>query len=525
MEAHANSTPTDSRFKRYLAGVGTGYVRMFAHVAVGLWLTPFTLRYLDREQYAIFSIILNLLTWLGLLDLGITAGLRIQAARLTGAPDKDRLNALASTAFFAQNVIVLAVTLVGIAMAFWFPSFFDVRPDLQTQTMWVVLLTVIGAAVTVGTQSFSALLIAHQQMHVDNIFGLLLIAIRTVLTVVLLKLGWGLYSLAIAHLAAKVVTGALAAIRTFRLIPGLQIKWSLASMDTMKGTISLGVWFTLGSLAAIVIDNMDSSIAAKLLTVETVTGLTLTGRFYELVGGMVWTVTETARPMLGQMLGANKNDEALTTYRQLFAISTSLAVVVALAVWAGNGCFVQKWVGEINYAGPLVDLALAFCVITHIWNMPNRVVLSANLHLRGQCMVRLLEGAVKLGCAIWFGKMWGLVGIVAATTISSLLTSMWLLPYLTARMFKRSFAKFIWEEASRVALLLVIILPLAYICRNLAYSIGGYPGAIVGSSLTGLCGLGLIWFLVLDKTARSYVPVRRICQKILPIRALAGTRA
>src|SRR4051812_20847847 len=102
-----------SRFHRYLAGLGTGYVRLFAHVLVGLWLTPFTLRYLDREEYAILSLTLRVLMWIGLLDFQITAGLRIQAARLIGESERDKLNRLASTAFFTQNVIVLLVLLLG----------------------------------------------------------------------------------------------------------------------------------------------------------------------------------------------------------------------------------------------------------------------------------------------------------------------------------------------------------------------------------------------------------------------------
>lgn len=44
-----------SRTRNYLAGLLTGYTVTFVTVAVGLWLTSFTLRFLDREEYAIFK--------------------------------------------------------------------------------------------------------------------------------------------------------------------------------------------------------------------------------------------------------------------------------------------------------------------------------------------------------------------------------------------------------------------------------------------------------------------------------------
>ncbi len=489
--------------QRYLAGVGTSYVRMFANVLVGLWLTPFTLRYLDREQFAIFSLILSLLVWLGLLDFGITAGLRIQAARLAGGPDADKLNRLASTAFFAQNLIVLAIMVAGTGLALAFPHFFEVRPELQREAMFVCLLLVLGVGLSIGTQTFSALLIAHQQIHIDNLIGLLQTAIRTVVTVVMLYLGWGLYSLAIAHLASKIITAVLAVVRTFRLLPGLRISYRLVSWDTMSGTASLGVWFTLGSLAAILIDSLNSTVTAKVLSVETVASLTLTSRFYELVGSLVVALAETARPLLGQMLGQNQNAEALTAYRRLFSISTSLAVVAALSVWSGNACFVRRWVGAANYAGTGADLVLAFSVLTFNWIMPNRAILAANLELRAQSLTRIVEGALNVTLAVWLGKQFGLVGILLGGLLAALLTSMWILPLLTARMFHRSFLRFLWEDAARSLGVLALLFPIAWIARGCALSVGGYAGAIVGATLTGLCGLGWFWFLILDAPLRT----------------------
>ncbi len=112
------------RLKNYIAGIGTGSFRMLLQVVVGLWLTPFILRYLDRQEFGIFSLTLEVLTWLTLLDIGITAGLRAQAARFDNRTEQEKINRLASTAFFAQNFIVCVVFVGGLALAYFFPHFF-----------------------------------------------------------------------------------------------------------------------------------------------------------------------------------------------------------------------------------------------------------------------------------------------------------------------------------------------------------------------------------------------------------------
>ncbi len=255
-----------SRTRNYLAGLLTGYAATLVMVAVGLWLTPFTLRFLDREEYAIFVLTGDIVMWLNLLDLGITAGLNVQAAQLTGRPDQDRLNRLASTAFFAQLVVVGMVIVAGAGLVLAFPSFFHVRPDLQTQAMQVVALLVVSSALGLGTQTFSGLLVAHQQIHIDNLIRLGLIGIRTALTVLLLLAGWKLLSLAVASVAATGITAVFAFFRCFRTVPALTIRYRLISWEMLRSLGGLGIWFSLGGLAGIVIQGLDRIVAARLIS-------------------------------------------------------------------------------------------------------------------------------------------------------------------------------------------------------------------------------------------------------------------
>jgi len=512
---------SNSRVHNYVRGLGTGYVRMFVQVLVGLWLVPFTLQYLDRERFAIFSLTLGILGWLSLLDFGITGGLRVQVARLTGRPNPDELNRLVSSAFFTQCAVVGAVLVVGGGIALGFSHFFEVRPDLFHEAQIVFLIAVVGAAMSVAGQTFSALLIAHQQAHVDNMISLLLVAIRTVLTVVLLKLGWGLYSLAVAHVAARLVTAVLAVIRTYRVIPGLRIRYSLASWETLRGLANVGIWFTLGSIAGMAIDSLDSLVTAKVVSIATVTTLALTSRLYEFVGALVFVITDTARPMLGQLFGENKLEDAQKTYRHLVALSTGSAVVFALAVWAANCAFVTQWVGAANYGGSVVDTILALNLIMHMWVMPNRAVLSANLVVRPQTLARLVEGGVNLGLSIWFGYHWGLQGVLVATFISGCLTTVWYLPYLTSQQFQCSFLKVIWKDSAPILLLFVLLVPVAILGRYLAVNVMGFLGAFVGLAFTGAAGMALMWVVVCDASLRARLPLRKLlAEKILgPLRA------
>jgi O-antigen/teichoic acid export membrane protein len=494
---------TGTRTRNYLAGLFSGYVYTLATVAIGLWLTPFTLRFLDREQYAIFALTGDMLIWLGLLDLGITAGLRVHAAQLTGKPDNERLSRLVSTAVFCQSGVVVLVLLVGAALSVGFPHFFSVRPDLQSDATWVMLLMVAGTSMSLGTQTFSALLVAHQQQHIDYAILLLMLIVRTALAVIFLVLGWGLFSLVVANLVARGSTAMLAVARTYRLLPQLQIRRRYVSWNVTRELGTLGVWFTLGTLAGIVINYLDNIVTAKVLSIDMVTTLVLTARLYSLFGGVLAQITDTARPMLGQMFGERKMHEVQRHYRHLVTLSTGIAIVVAASLWAGNGSFVTKWVGLENYGGFWLDFALALNLIVHQWVLPNRAVLSAGMVVRQPVTIRIVEGVLNLIVSVALAQYLGIVGIALGTAIAGVLTSCWYMPLLTARMFNTSFIGLLRDDLRRLLPLLLLVMPLSYGCRILADTISGFPGAVVGMVIAGVGGIGIMWGVSMDKDLRK----------------------
>jgi O-antigen/teichoic acid export membrane protein len=322
---------------------------------------------------------------------------------------------------------------------------------------------------------------------------------------VLLKKGWGLYSLAAANLAATLITSMMAVWRTYRLLPGLQIRWVLSSWDVLKSLGSLGIWFSLGGLAGIVITSLDRVVAAKLISVETVTTLSLTGRVYALFAGLLDQITNTARPMLGQMLGQQKIAEAHRVYRHLFRLSTGFAVIAAFSLWAGNEPFVIRWVGAQNFGGSMLSVALALNLIVNSWVLPNRAVLSSALVARPQTLSRIVEAVINLGLSVLLGHYIGLIGIILGTAIAGILTSTWYLPLLTARLFGRSGFKFMREDALPILAVGACILPVAWLMQLAGKHIGGFLGAGVASGLTGLAGFGLVWWIALDRRFRDSV--------------------
>ncbi|MDQ3254905.1 MAG: MATE family efflux transporter [Acidobacteriota bacterium] len=500
---HPNSAPTRSRTANYFAGLLTGYAVAATAIIISLWLTPFTLRFLDREEYAVFAFTNDIWLWLFLFDFGTTAGLRTQVAQLTGLPDTERLNRLVSTSFFAQLALALGVLVAGMALAMLFPSLLGVRPDLREQATVVVALLAVGASFSLGTRTFSVLLTAHQQIHIDNLIQLALLVVRTVLITLLLAAGWKLYALSVAGLIVFMVGALLAFVRCRTTLPGLAIRFDLFSWDTLRSDIkSHALWFGVVNLAAVVVYNMDRAVAARVISFESVTTWTLTGQAYSLAGVLMMQMTSTALPGLGQLIGKGDTEAAFATYLRLVVLCTGVSMVAALSLWAGNGAFVAWWVGAKLYGGTWLDAALALNLVVAAWTLSNRTMLTAMIMARPLALSRTVEATVNLGLSVLLAQRVGLMGIAVGTAIAGLLTSCWYMPRLVLRRFRHSFSELLRHALAPLALLALILLPAAWWMRFITEG-RGIGGALLAMCAVSALGFVLLWAFVFDADMRA----------------------
>lgn len=492
-----------SRTSKYIAGISTGYLTTVAGIVVSLALTPFILRYLDAEAYGIFTLGTNVIMFLTLIDIGVAAGINVHLAQNVGRIDAEEISRYASSGFFFQLLIVFMVIIGGLVLSILFPTFFEVPENLTVEATWMVLILASSVALSLAVQPFSSILIAHQLVYVDNFIRLLLLFLRTAITIALISNGFGILSMAIANLAATGITAVLSVWRAYRLVNGLQISYRLISPEIIRSAGSTGIWFSIGGIAGLVIQSVDNTIAGKLVSLESVTTLAITGKVYFLSQGLLYQLTNVARPMMGQLIGQGKKDQALKAYRQLFAVSTGLAIIACATLWSINGVFVASWVGEQHYGGIWLDLAFALNLLVNVWIMPNRATLSAGLIVRPQTFSRLLEALLNLLLSVFLAMRFGLVGVVISTSLSAVVTSFFYLPYLTARFFDRDFVQFLIDDARRVSVLLLLLIPVVLLSRLIASDVGGYGGVAVGGIITGVTGFLGFWFLVLDDDLRS----------------------
>ncbi len=487
--------------RNYLAAVITGQFSKLAVVGIGLWLTPYVLQFLDRETYGVFALAMSVITWLNVADLGTSAGLQAHLAQVSATATRQEQSRYLSSTFFAQLAPAGLIVGLGAALAAGFPRFFHIRENLQDPTLVLFGCLTLAAALRQATRACDAVLAAYQRFHWNHLAQMLSVGLRAGCTVWLVGAGWGLISLGIAHLVAVAFVAALSMILVRKLLPGIAVRPSLVSWDLLRRVARSGVWFSLGGLAGILIRGLDRAVAAKILSLQAVTVLYLSSRLYDLAESLLSPITDSARPVMGRLLGQEARSEALRAYRRVERTSLLLSVIAALAIWAGNRAFVTAWVGAEFYGGRALDAALALALLAKMISLPSRAALASGLVVKPQTLVRMAEGGLNLALSITLAPLFGLAGIVFATSIAAALTSAWRLPRLADRMFEAGSpaASPRWPAVASLGVILAVV---AGFGRLMAESIGGFAGAAIAMGMTAAAGLPLVWFLEADRELR-----------------------
>jgi O-antigen/teichoic acid export membrane protein len=164
-----------------------------------------------------------------------------------------------------------------------------------------------------------------------------------------------------------------------------------------------------------------------------VTPYSITFKFFNLMFSAIFVLNNSVLPIMGREIG-NKNWEWITrTYRRLIRIVASFGGLACVGGIAFGHDFILLWTGPKGYAGPLILLFLGlYSYLLSMVNL-NSSLLNAFNYTKGLPFFALLEGLVKIGSSILFGRVIGLSGIALGTLLGSLLVPTIICPVLLTK--------------------------------------------------------------------------------------------
>ena len=89
--------------------ISSGYALFLMNNVVALFLTPYMLQFISKEEYGFYVLCVDFLAWIGFLEFGTSKVLESKAGHLIARSETSKLRTSFNSAFYFQLVIAVLI--------------------------------------------------------------------------------------------------------------------------------------------------------------------------------------------------------------------------------------------------------------------------------------------------------------------------------------------------------------------------------------------------------------------------------
>lgn len=401
----------------------------FLYVAgVSFFLSPIVVKSLGSTGYGVWSMLVAVVGYLGLLDFGVRGAVTRYIAHHHAVQDLKSSSLIATAAIVLFGLLgVLAVLISGV-LSWLAPMLFHIPADFMEEARTVLVVGGFTIATTLIGAVYGGVVTGLERFDLSSGVEILLTTVRSAAVLLALKLGYGLVTLAWIHLASAVFYGIVMWLTVRRILPGLRFRFGEKLLPHVRTILSFSFYLSAIHILAIVIFYTDTMVIATMLPISAVGVYAIAGNLTNYARQVASALSKMFTPRISAMHSAGSSRIAEAVLEGSRAATLVVLPIVFTFLLRGER-FIGIWMGpEYGPTSGAVLQVFAFVV----WagsarSVAASAIIGVNMHRR---LIPLLvfEAICNLALSIALAPALGVVGVAVGTLIPALIVSLILVP-------------------------------------------------------------------------------------------------
>ncbi|ACN15089.1 putative O-antigen and teichonic acid transporter [Desulforapulum autotrophicum HRM2] len=433
-------------------GHGAGLVVMF-------FLSPFIVHTLGVTEYGIWQLLTVLTGYMGVLDLGVRASTGRYIILFLGQQEYEKVDETIRTGLGLYTVLSGLILFAGFILGLVFPWVFPSVPQEYHMTV-AVLLPVLAVNIWISALRtiLSSLLAAYDRFDLARGSDLIMLAVRTIGTIVVLKLGMGLIGLTIAIVGCNIVGLIVNLMLCNRIHSGLKLWPLMLKKDRMKELYNYGIGAFVVAVSAKIIGQTDLLLVGNLISIDSVAVYSIGAMLIYYSDTFTKQIYMTFFPSLQRAVAQENFGEVRWILNRLISLSLILGILMYVGYAFFGVSFITLWMFDAKIF-PLTSvesaakvMAILSCAkLLLLLGQFSRSLLAATGHISFSAKMTIVEAMINLILSISFVVVfdWGLTGIAAGTLGSHLLIQTILVPHYACKKVGMSWGGLLLSTGSR----------------------------------------------------------------------------
>jgi len=420
-------TRKPGRTERAVKGTLTSFLQYGLQMLLQAFLAPLVLKLAGQETLGAYALLMQVVGYLAMLDLGFSLTLTRFLANAHGYDDEGvRFRNVMSTArtfLLGSNCLNALLTLV---VGWKIESLFAMTHGNAEQARFGLCLLAAWVVARTPWTVYGIGLNATQDMAAYNFIGIIGNAFRLVLSLALVFSGAGLVGLMAANVLAEMLSTLLSALRFRRLHPHLRPVWGVPDRALFREMLGFSVQAFLMHITWRLVYYTDNIVIGWLFGAAAVSIYYTTQMPATLCFNMANRISDSASPAINELSALQEKGRLAEIFLRLHRFTFLMVLPLAGGIMLLNGRLIALWVGRAQYAGELMTAALAAFTILISVSHVSLIFAYASGEIRALSVISLCEGIANLCLSLWLGRKIGLAGVMIATVIANIPTTLYL---------------------------------------------------------------------------------------------------
>ena len=474
------------------------------NIVVAFIISPVMIKSIGNADYGLWEMVMGVVGYMGLLDLGVGPALLRHVAVAHGNDNQQDLQKTISTAmvFFLGIGVLAMLVFLGLSS---YPQILTGNTAAGTEKFGLVLfLFAVNAALVFPLAAYLGILMGLQKHHLINSTRTIITIVRTAIAYYLLlhMSGKGLLILVSLEISSNVLQFVLyaTALGKDKTVPSFSL-----SMFTKE---KLGELLGYGAKSAVLMAASRLQFASMPFIIGKSLGLgfivffVLPNRLVDYAKGFAMAIGFPLTPYFADILGKEDTDALKSGWLTTSFALQIITVAMPLYLFFCGEKFLELWIGiEYATAGHWVLYALLFGLTAESFSPNARQILLAKAQHGGVAVVSLVLSICSIPLALLGVKAFGVAGAALGSSSTTVAISLITL-VITCQVMKTSLFEYVRVTLVPLSVPLGLLGITLWVGGQLIQP-RGYAGLLFQVGLGVIVYLPAVWMFSLAKALRG----------------------
>lgn len=499
-------------------GAFLSYLIIGLNNIIGLLYTPFMLRMMGQTEYGLYSLVVSVVAYLTVFDLGFGNAIVRYTAKMRAENNKEKQYEMFGIFLLLYSFIGFITFCIGFIITGHVNTLFKVTMSVEEmdKVRIMLMLMICNLAFTFPMSIFGSIITAYENFVFQKLVNLVRIILNPVVMIIMLLIGYRAIGMVVVVTIFNVLTLLMNAWFCFyKLKIKIRLRKSSFDWPFLKEISIYSFWIFLNAIIDRIYWDSGQFILGMLTGVSVIAVYAVALQLVNIYKGFSTAISGLFLPRVTAMVTNNEGNDKIS---ELFIRIGRIQYIILAFILSGfivfGRVFIRFWAGPDYAQSYYIALLLFIPLLIPLIQNIGITVLQAKNKMKFRSILYLVVSICSLGISVPLAKLYGGIGCALGTAFALVIGQIIIMNIYYHKRVGLDMIAF-WKEIGKMSVIPIVLSLLG--CLLLYYvQLDSWGMFVLIVFVFSVVYIFLFWFKGMNQYERDLFmkPIQKMQKKI-----------